>query len=35
MRATFLEKLRGIHIKLPIPHLLCVLVLQTWYQINA
>ena len=29
------EKLRDIPIKLPISHLLCVLVYQTWYQINT
>ena len=35
MREKILEKLRGVRIKLPIAHLLCVLVYHTWYQINA
>ena len=35
MRDEILEKLRGLGIKLPISQLLCVLVYQTWCQINA
>ena len=30
MGEKILEKIRGIRIKLPISHLLCVLVFQTW-----
>ena len=35
MKDKISEKLRGVPIKLPISQLLCVLVYQTWYIINA
>ena len=35
MRDKILEKLRGLHIKLRILQLLCVLEYQTWCQFNA
>ena len=34
-RTKIKEKIRNVHIKLPISHLLSVLVYQTWCQINA